>query len=152
MSEKNLPAELETVVRDMWELRVRDLAGLKSAGGRDGEDGQESGSGTEATLYSSQSEGEMSDVSAASSASHRRIWRSQVGERWKMPRLLDTLALCYLGTLLLRLPYRVGDFQRWAKADEILYLGAVSLHISVEQGSLFSLTADIGGGDTQRNA
>jgi RNA polymerase I-specific transcription initiation factor RRN7 len=35
------------------------------------------------------------------------------GKRIQWPRLVDTVALCYLGALLMRLPISVGDFHRY---------------------------------------
>jgi len=129
--EKGLPQELEMVVRDLWELRVRGFHGLKRAVDGEGGGEDESGTGGELTMYSSQ---ESAGDSAASSRSTTRTrvgeWKSSPGGRWNMPKLMDTLGLCYLGCVLLRLPLRMGDIYGWAKNNEILYLGAVSLGIS----------------------
>lgn len=52
-------------------------------------------------------------------------WASDHGDEWPTPRLPDTLALCYLGCLLLRIPCRIGDMVRWAKGGNIAYRHAV---------------------------
>ena len=126
IKEKNLPDELETVVRDLWDLRVRNFSGLKLAGEVDVESGTEYTTDNE--LFSSQSESERSRTSASttqSTASRARSWTSQPGEHWNLPALVDNLAICYLGCILLRLPIRVGDIYNWAKDDQMLFLGAV---------------------------
>ena len=121
VGERHFPVEFETVVRDLWDLRLRNFHGLKLT--TDTADG----SGYESSqLYSSQDESAASDSSAKSSVSRARSWKSGIGERWNLPSLFDTLGLCYLGCLLLRLPYRIGDFYQWAKKNQILFLGAVS--------------------------
>lgn len=136
--DRGLPAELEAVVRDLWDLRVRSLAGLRRAddgagdsgtpgtpGGSSGR-GSGSGSGRESEPRVYYSHGETGTSTAASAVSKTRSWDSDLGEPRTLPKLADTLALCYLGCLLLRLPVRVGDLFRWAKRRQILYLGAVS--------------------------
>lgn len=89
------------------------------------------------TVYSSQPE--TSDVegggytSGGSRISQRkaksrsaRRWQSGPDERWNVPAVIETLAICYLGGVLLQLPYRIGDFYRWAKNDQMPFLEAVS--------------------------
>ena len=88
------------------------------------------------TVYSSQPETSDADggyTSGASRLSQRRAksrsarkWQSGPDERWNVPGVIETLALCYLGGVLLQLPYRIGDFYRWAKNDQIPFLEAVS--------------------------
>jgi RNA polymerase I-specific transcription initiation factor RRN7 len=109
------PSELETVVRDLWSLRARDL--LKSTD----EKGYGSDSGT---MFSSQSEGNATDTDAKS-VSSRRSRKSIAGEE-RLPKLIETLGLCYLGTVLLRLPTSLGDFFQWATQEDIIYTRAVS--------------------------
>lgn len=132
---RRLPAELETVVRDLYDLRIRNFAGLKAAGegggeaglaGTDAEDGRDSG--TEGELFSSQagseSEGGSSSATTRTSVSRARSWTSEPGQDWKLPGLFHTLALCYLGCLSLSLPVRVGQIYEWARSDQLLFLGA----------------------------
>lgn len=125
---KRLPGELETVVRDLWDLRIRKLDGLTSAAAdeTDGESGLESGvdSGTE--LFSSQagSESDASTATTRTTASRGRSWTSEPGQDWNLPSLFHCLALCYLGCLTLSLPVRVGQAYNWAKDDRLLFLGA----------------------------
>lgn len=125
---KRLPDELETVVRDLWDLRIRNFAGLRSAAAdeTDGESGLESGldSGTE--LFSSQagSESDASTATTRTTASRGRSWTSEPGQDWNLPGLFHCLALCYLGCVTLSLPVRVGQVYNWAKDDRLLFLGA----------------------------
>jgi RNA polymerase I-specific transcription initiation factor RRN7 len=120
VKEKGFPEELETIVRDLWGLRIRLLFGK-----RDEEGGYGSGRGT--LGFSSQSEGENSDTDGATSRSSR--WSKKSGgiaKEGKLPRLLETLALCYLGILLLRLPTSLGEIYKWVATDDMAYNRAVS--------------------------
>ncbi|OAA54808.1 RNA polymerase 1 specific transcription initiation factor [Niveomyces insectorum RCEF 264] len=169
-------AALESVVRDLWDLRVRGFHGLtvmteasgsaahsarhvsrsvsvsrsfsrsrsQSRATSVGPMGTVSGSDTEGgrPVYSSLAATSDAETSggggggsgigprgtrkwkSTKSRSARR-WRSEPDELWNMPSVLETLALCYLGGVLLRLPYRIGDFCRWAKTEQIPYLGAI---------------------------
>lgn len=131
--ERNLPAELETVVRDLWDLRVRNFGGLRVADekgkGKDVKSGPPSGSESE-MVFSSQGETDReSDVEGATPVKGWRIknWTVKEGQKWPMPSLLDTLALCYVGCLAMRLPLRIGDFLRWARSGRLLFIRAVSI-------------------------
>lgn len=42
-----------------------------------------------------------------------------------MPSLMDSLALCYLGMILLRLPVSVGDLYRWAIREDVPFIRAI---------------------------
>lgn len=131
--ERRLPAELETVVRDLYDLRIRNFAGLKAAkevgegpAGTELESGADSG--TDGELFSSQagseSEGASSSATTRTSVSRARSWTSEPGQDWKLPGLFHSLALCYLGCLSLSLPVRVGQIYEWAKSNRLLFLGA----------------------------
>lgn len=125
--ERHLPTELETVVRDLWDLRIRNFAGLKAKKDAEGTE-QESGldSGTDGELFSSQagSESDTSTATSRTSASRARSWTSEPGQDWNLPSLFHCLALCYLGCLSLSLPVRVGHIYDWARSDQLLFLGA----------------------------
>lgn len=81
------------VVRDLWALRLQTLARSVD----DADDSQES-----SEVFSSQAETdtEVEDVVRAN------------GKKLKWPRLVDSIALCYVAALLMRLPVSVGDFYR----------------------------------------
>lgn len=118
---KGFPTELETVVRDLWGLRL----GVTQKIG-DEEGGYGSGTGT--TMFSSASEGGTtdSDATGGKSLGSRRSRKSVAAEE-RLPRLVETLGLCFLGTLLLRLPTSLGEFYKWATHDEMVYTRAVSI-------------------------
>jgi len=114
---KGFPPELEVVVKDLWSLRIQGLQ----------KDEERSAYGS--TMFSSQSEGDATDTDAtgAKSMSSRRSRRSIV-DKEKLPKLIETLGLCYLGMLLLRLPVSLGGIYQWAVKGEIVYTRAVSIH------------------------
>lgn len=125
--ERRLPPELETVVRDLFDLRIRNFAGLKAKGDEGTEPESGADSGTDAELFSSQAGSESETSSAATtrtSVSRGRSWTSEPGQDWKLPGLIHSLALCYLGCLSLSLPVRVGNIYEWARNDQLLFFGA----------------------------
>lgn len=111
---KGFPKDLETVVRDLWGLRLRLLHGEKEDGGYR--------SGT--TGFSSTSEGENTESDGISLTSRRSRRSDRAKDR--LPKLIETLALCYLGILLLRLPTSLGEVYKWAAEEEIIFTRAVS--------------------------
>lgn len=111
--ERGFPGELETVVRDLWGLRLGVVHGE-----RDGEGERFSTAGFSSAGLSSASE-EVEDSDAMSAGSRR-------GEVKRVPKLVETLALCYLGMLLMRLPVSVGEIHAWATRDEMVFMRAVS--------------------------
>ncbi|KAI1127186.1 hypothetical protein F5Y10DRAFT_243345 [Nemania abortiva] len=132
---RGFPDDFAALVRALWALRVRNLPlreradGKKSERGRDGASssgrggGDESDGGTSSAWFSSQSEmGESSDpdLSDATTAT----WAPDARRRWKVPRLIDTLALCYLACLVRRLPVSTGDFHEWAQKGDLEFLAA----------------------------
>jgi len=131
INEKDLPLELEVVVRDLWDLRVRNFAGLTPARGRSKGGGSVkseplSSSDGEIALFSSQSEPEpSSDDSTATLYTKAKRWMTDEGDLRAMPTLIDTLALTYLGCVTVRQPVRIGDLYRWAKRNKLPYRGAV---------------------------
>lgn len=105
------PAELEGVVQDLWTLRIRGLRGRLE---KDDE---------EERLFSSQpTTSESGSEDEPSTAARRKSLRTVDST----PRLVDTLALCYLATQLLRLPITVADFQSWAVSQELPYIRAIN--------------------------
>lgn len=105
--EKDLPPELwvgrsspligwaadhiQTIVRDLWTLRLSKLLHRLESPDRVGSESQ--------TLSS----GEERDEDHTRRASKRVIGS---------PKLIETLALCYMGSLLLRLPVRLQELYR----------------------------------------
>ena len=91
----HLPAELEIVVKDLWELRVQLL-----------EYRFEKVANTEAVFSSQQrSETEEGNVQQA-----RKKWEARGKET---PALLESLSLCYMAMVILHLPISLGDLHRY---------------------------------------
>lgn len=68
-------------------------------------------------MFSSQSEGEATDTTVK-----RKTRRGKVDA---VPQLVDALSLCYIGSLLLRLPTTIYDLWRWVASGELVYYRAV---------------------------
>jgi RNA polymerase I-specific transcription initiation factor RRN7 len=119
---KRFPTELETVVRDLWGLRLRILHEECDDGEKDG-----FGSGVSVVGFSDMSDGETgSDATGRRSLWSGRGRKSVVGKKERLPKLIETLALCYLGTLLLNLPTSLGEIFNWASNEEMVFTRAVS--------------------------
>jgi RNA polymerase I-specific transcription initiation factor RRN7 len=118
---KGFPLELETVVRDLWSLRLSIIQKV-------GDERDIYGSGTDSMMFSSASGGEStgSDATGGKSLGSRRSRKSIAAEE-RLPRLIESLGLCYLGTLLLRLPISLGEFYEWAVREELVFTRAVSI-------------------------
>jgi RNA polymerase I-specific transcription initiation factor RRN7 len=113
------PADLERIVRGLWALRVRDL----NLGGAEGsESTQENSQASFGTLGES---GIDTDVEEEVVDAPTQEWGLHNDKRWKLPRLIDTLVLCYAGCLILRLPVSTADFHGWTQRGEIDFLTAV---------------------------
>lgn len=110
-------------MRDLWGLRLGFFQKPLEEGARSG---YSSGTGT--AMFSSTSEGENTDTdgSGFKSTSSRRSRKNSKPEMERMPKLMETMGLIYLGMLLLRLPISMGEISRWIRRDEILYNRAVS--------------------------
>ena len=120
---QRLPLDLEQVVRDLWDVRIRGapLGGDVAAAASDGSE-------PEMSVFSSQSENDASGTDGSElryEGAQAQTWAWEGSRGWPNPRPLDTLALCYLGGLLLRCPMRVGQLQRWANGGQIPYSRAV---------------------------
>lgn len=118
---KGYRAELEIVVRDLWDLRLRGSTATDTV------DHPNSASEGNMSVFSSQEASAREETRPRPSHNRRRSqsWGPDGTESWPAPKLMDTLALCYLGCLLLRIPVRIGDFVRWAKGSNIIYKHAV---------------------------
>ena len=97
---KGFPAELESVVHDLWALRLQLLKARVE---------ELSVSETPPQVFSTQSEKELSTEAEEAKQSRG----SSKGK--DMPTMRDTLGLCYLATLLLRLPVSIGDIYKSVK-------------------------------------
>ncbi|KAF2658231.1 hypothetical protein K491DRAFT_713808 [Lophiostoma macrostomum CBS 122681] len=105
--DKGLPAELESVVLDLWSLRLLQLEDRVS----------------KSRSYDSQSE--FSSASESETGQKKRPLQGRDGKLKSTPGLVDCLALCYLGIITLRLPITPGDIHAWATNADIPYLKAI---------------------------
>jgi RNA polymerase I-specific transcription initiation factor RRN7 len=110
--EKHLPEELEKVVRDLWALRIRAVKGL-------GEEFEGDGA---STGFSSTSEGETEVEDGVGIEMRRRL--KKLARAKGLPKLIETLAMCYSAVLLMRLPVTVGDMFAWVGQPGFPYLRA----------------------------
>ncbi|KAH7031062.1 uncharacterized protein B0I36DRAFT_323110 [Microdochium trichocladiopsis] len=131
--DRGFPEELEGIVQSLWALRVRSLP-LKIVSARKPADDSQ-GRDDDAMSVSSSMGGGMSSqaesVAGGESSSEwelsdttTKTWEPDVGRRWKLPHLIDTLALCYLGCLTRRLPVSTSDIHHWAQEGRLEYLSA----------------------------
>lgn len=109
--------ELETVVRDLWDLRTRGSSNLVA------EDAPQEDS---IEMFSSQPATEELVKGVDNSKTRAQSWDPSRGSDWPMPRMIETLALCYLGCLLLRIPTGVGELCTWVNGGHMPYKRAVS--------------------------
>ncbi|KPM34078.1 hypothetical protein AK830_g12494 [Neonectria ditissima] len=112
ISSKGYREELETVVRDLWDLRTRGSSTL-IADDAPQEDVLE--------MFSSQPATEEPVKEANGTRTRAQSWDSDRGTDWPMPRVLETLAICYLGCILLRIPTGVGEICIWANDGHMPY-------------------------------
>ncbi|EZF23793.1 hypothetical protein H112_03573 [Trichophyton rubrum D6] len=103
---KGLPSELEGIVKDLWILRLEKIY--------EGRDDIYTDDENSTQLFSSQT-GVSSELDKEEYQYHKRKLSTS-------PRVIDSLALCYLGTLLLRLPVSIGYMQEWVAEDEIPFM------------------------------
>lgn len=71
-------------------------------------------------MFSSQSEAETATDTEASQASRKRRKKTD-----GFPALVETLSLCYIGALLLRIPLLVSKLHQWATDGDLLYYKSV---------------------------
>ena len=138
VTHKGYPKELETRVRDLWSLRLNFIH-------RPRDEASGYSSGTSTMMYSSVSEGGNSDTDGSGfrSTSSRRSRRSRksVTSDEDLPKLIESLALCYLGMVLMRLPASLGELYKWVIEDELVYNRAVS-NQSLSFGAAWLTTSD----------
>ncbi|KAL2826788.1 hypothetical protein BDW59DRAFT_60544 [Aspergillus cavernicola] len=111
VNDRGFPPQLENVVRDLWALRLETYA--KKITEVNDEDSQPE-------FFSSQPASAREDTDTDTFKPRSKLIQ------W--PRLIDTVALCYLGAILMRLPVSVGEFYQMTIRNEILYYRAF-IHI-----------------------
>lgn len=117
MKKKGLPEELELITLDLWALRIAQFGDRIASDSR-----------TDSQLQSQVFSTLETDDSEVDDA--RDTLRTPKGRDKKLgsvPNLLDSLALCYLGILTLRLPITPGDIYHWATEEKLAYRGAIKL-------------------------
>ncbi len=98
------------IIRDLWTFRLQKFAHKV----KDDFDSE-----TQSQMFSSQED-------TATDTDHDGLKKTRRGKSLaSAPRLIDTLSLCYLGLLLLRLPVSVGDIHRWVNSEDLIYYGAI---------------------------
>ncbi|KAI1987607.1 hypothetical protein LOZ54_003503 [Ophidiomyces ophidiicola] len=100
--EKGLPTELEIIVKDLWTLRLQRLY-------KRGDDSYPSGDNT-SEIFSSQAE--QTELDDEEYIYHRRKLSDS-------PKAIDSVALCYIAALFLRIPISLGYVQRWIARDDV---------------------------------
>ena len=98
-------------MKDLWALRLQKVQSKVA---------YESETETEARssqVFSSQSESEATSASRSTRKSRKRKDKVQEGS----PKLVETLALCHTGLLLLRLPVTIADICKWISDGQLLY-------------------------------
>ncbi|KAJ5477441.1 hypothetical protein N7539_007585 [Penicillium diatomitis] len=101
----------KAIVRDLWALRLQDFT-LRINATIDDEDD------SDRELFSSQPETDSSDDLG---------FKSHSGRYLTWPRLLDSLGLCYLAAVLMRLPVSVSDFHRLVIRQDVPYIRVARL-------------------------
>lgn len=101
-------------MKDLWALRLQNVRTRVSYDSETETEAQSS------QAFSSQSESET----ASGSQSSRRSRRKDGPSTEETPTLIDTLSLCYIATLLLRIPVTVGNIHDWINKGELLYYRA----------------------------
>jgi RNA polymerase I-specific transcription initiation factor RRN7 len=115
-------------VRDLWDLRIRGSAAFAAMEAASGT--AAAGEEAELEVFSSQvsaPEDENEETIVKSTESRVQSWDAARGSAWPLPRVPDTLALCYLGCLLLRIPTRIAEIHEWASTGNLPYERAVSI-------------------------
>ena len=98
-----LSSELETVVKNLWRLRLQLLKDKIS---------DTSGDGTFSSQPGSETERQNSENKQQHPGKrHRKVKNDG------LPTLIETLALCYMGCILLRLPVSIGDIHKYGFLD-----------------------------------
>lgn len=110
VSNKGYGRQLETVVRDLWDVRTRECSFLLSAEGH----------GEMETCPPSPDAKEM-NASRAEEETNSCAEDIKRSAGWQKPRVSETIALCFLGAQLLRLPIRQADLLKWANDGEMPY-------------------------------
>lgn len=103
----------KSLTKDLWSLRLQKIQGKVS------HEAETDTEGFSSQGFSSQSE---SETATASRTSRRSKTRNKVNE--STPNLLDSLSLCYIAMLLIRITVTVADIHQWINGGEMPYYRA----------------------------
>ncbi|OJD10497.1 ubiquitin-60S ribosomal protein L40 [Emergomyces pasteurianus Ep9510] len=124
---KGMPGELEVLVKDLWSLRLPQLYSRSGDGSAYASD-----RGTnQSQVFSSQMGSSSGAITSASDADYDEDAATEEENAYhrrrlmESPKLIDSLALCYLGLMLLRVPVGVGVLETWILKDEIPLIRAI---------------------------
>lgn len=117
VKEKGLPEELELITLDLWALRIAQFGDRIASDSR-------TDSQSQSQVFSTL---ETDDSETDDARGTLRTSQSRDKKLSGVPNLLDSLALCYLGILTLRLPITPGDIYHWATEEKLPYRGAIKL-------------------------
>ncbi|CAK4033932.1 RNA polymerase I-specific transcription initiation factor rrn7 [Lecanosticta acicola] len=112
---QGLPEELESLVKDLWALRLQKLQGQVT------EDSETETEAASFRMFSSQSEG-GSGTDGETAASVRRRQASR--KKPHGPGLTDLICLIYVGIILLRIPLTIADLHKWINSGDLLFYSA----------------------------
>jgi RNA polymerase I-specific transcription initiation factor RRN7 len=120
--EKGLPTELETVIYDLWLLRIAQLGDKIASNDEEAPESQFQSQQIFSTLESDADEATDNETGQLRSNKGKRGLKLS-----SAPNLRDCLALCYLGCMTLRLPVTPGDIHAWVTDGKLPYRRAIKL-------------------------
>ncbi|EQL35081.1 hypothetical protein RJZ56_007577 [Blastomyces dermatitidis] len=132
---KGMPVELEALVKDLWTLRLPQLYsrsgdGLAYASDHETDQpqvfsSQRGGGSSAAATGTSPSDADADGETAAEAEEEEEENAYHRRRLIESPKLIDSLALCYLALMLLRVPLGIGVLESWILNDEIPLIRAI---------------------------
>jgi RNA polymerase I-specific transcription initiation factor RRN7 len=119
VQDRGLPAELETVVFDLWALRIAQLRDKIASADQDAD------SEAESQVFSTIESKDLETTDDEQGTGPTR--KSREAKLDGAPNLYDCLALCYLGISTMRLPVTPGDMYAWVTDGKMTYRRAIKL-------------------------
>ena len=101
----------QVLAKDIWVLRLQTIQSKVS------HESETDTEGLSSQVFSSQSESEAESDSRSS----RRSRRDDAKPKEGTPNLSDLLSICYIATLLLRIPMTVANMHGWINRGELLF-------------------------------
>ncbi|OAX83010.1 hypothetical protein ACJ72_02641 [Emergomyces africanus] len=122
---KGMPGELEALAKDLWSLRLPQLysrSGDGSVYASDHDTDQPQVFSSSAAAIPGASDADADEDGDAATEEENVYHRRRLMES---PKLIDSMALCYLGLMLLRVPIGIGVLEDWILKDEIPLIRAI---------------------------